>query len=287
MKMPAATIVGGHFHVRSRITSDEVTTRRPNPRSAARPCASPAYPAARWSSSHAGVQRLVLLPVGPQVGRIGPEADRQPRRVGDAQRGGLGDHRPYDVHAQHVGLDLHAQVVIGDTAVDLQHLKAHTGIGFHRVHHIAALVADRLQRRAGHVRVGVEPRQAHDRAAGIGSPVWGEQPGERRNEIHPAVVGDLAGQRFALRGAADDAQLVAQPLHRRAGHRYRTLKCVYGFGVPELVAHGGQQAVARIARSSRRCSAAGNCRCRRCFSPPRPPDTPARPSPRAGHRGHR
>ena len=47
-----------------------------------------------------------------------------------------------------------------------------------------------------------------------------------------------------MRGAADDAQLVAQPLHRRAGDRYRTLERVNGFGVPELVADRGQQAIA-------------------------------------------
>ena len=95
------------------------------------------------------------------------------------------------------------------------------------------------------MRVGVEPGQPDDRAAGIGPPVRREQPGERRHEVHAAVVVDLAGQRLALRGAADDAQLVAQPLHGRAGDGDRTLKRVNGFGVAELVAHRGQQAVLR------------------------------------------
>ena len=70
-------------------------------------------------------------------------------------------------------------------------------------------------------------------------------PGECGHEVHAAVVLDLAGQRLALRRAADDAQLVAQPLHGRTGDGDRTLKCVNGFGVTELIAHRGQQPVLR------------------------------------------
>ena len=49
---------------------------------------------------------------------------------------------------------------------------------------------------------------------------------------------------LAVGGPTDDAQLVAQPLHRRAGDRDRTLKGVNGFRVTELVAHRGQQTIA-------------------------------------------
>jgi len=43
----------------------------------------------------------------------------------------------------------------------------------HRVGDVAGLVADRLERRAGHVRVGVEARQPDDRPARIGWRVLG------------------------------------------------------------------------------------------------------------------
>ena len=62
------------------------------------------------------------------------------------------------------------------TAVDLEHTEVHTGVGLHRIDHIAALVADRLQRRPGHVRIELKrdsptiaPR-ASDRQYGANSP---------------------------------------------------------------------------------------------------------------------
>ena len=61
-----------------------------------------------------------------------------------------------------------------------------------------------------------------------GAPVGREQPGERRDEVDAAVVVDLAGQRLGLGGVVDDAELVAQPLDRRAGHGDRALQRVDG-----------------------------------------------------------
>ncbi len=146
----------------------EITRRRPSRGCAARPSASPrsrrrAAPRSTRASSACPPASWLRRSSG-----FSPEPDGQPGGVGRAQRGGL-RRRPglTDVDAEHVGLDLHAQVVGGDAAVDLQHLQVYAGVGLHRVDDVAALVADRLQRRAGHVRVGVEPRQAHDRAARV------------------------------------------------------------------------------------------------------------------------
>ena len=44
-----------------------------------------------------------------------------------------------------------------------------------------------------------------------------------------------------VRGAGDDPQLVAQPLHGRPGDGDRALQGVDGLGVTELVAERGQQ----------------------------------------------
>ena len=81
----------------------------------------------------------------------------------------------------------------------------------------------------------IAPR-ASDRQYGANRP---ENAG---HEVDAAVVLDLPGQRLALGGAGDDAELVAQPLDGRAGDRDRALQRVDRRGVAELVADRGQQA---------------------------------------------
>ena len=44
----------------------------------------------------------------------------EPREIRGAQRRGLGDARAHDGHAEHVGLELHQQIVRGRAAVDAQ-----------------------------------------------------------------------------------------------------------------------------------------------------------------------
>lgn len=70
-----------------------------------------------------------------------------------------------------------------------------------------------------------------------------EQPRERGYEVDAAVVGDLAGERLALRGARDDPELVAQPVHGRAGYRDGAFQGVHRFAFAELVADRGEQPV--------------------------------------------
>src|SRR5580692_43727 len=83
-----------------------------------------------------------LVPVGLQLAGVRPEPGGQAGRVGRTKGGGLGHHRTADRNAENVGLHLHAQVVRGDPAVDLQHLQVHAGILLHRLADVAALVAD-------------------------------------------------------------------------------------------------------------------------------------------------
>src|SRR5439155_8693799 len=191
------------------------------------------------------VPALGLVPVLAQfVGGL-PEADRETGRVRRAQGRGLGDHRPAHRYAEDVGLELHAQPVRGDAAVDLEHVEPDAGVGRHRLDDVAALVADRLQGGPGQVRVGVVPGQPDDRPPRVGPPVRCEQPRERRHEVHAAAVVDLPGQGLALRRAADDAELVAQPLYGRAGDGDGAFQRVHGGLVAEAVADRGEQAAGR------------------------------------------
>ena len=82
------------------------------------------------------------------------------------------------------------------------------------------------------------------------------RPGRRRRRHHEHVVGvgDAGGQRLDLFRALDDAQPVAQPLHRRAGHEHAAFQHVRRFpgagraGIWQAPAHGGQQVVGRAHR---------------------------------------
>src|SRR5205823_9555838 len=86
------------------------------------------------------------------------------------------------------------------------------------------------------------PCQSGDDATRDGAPVRREQAGERRYEVAAAVVLDLGGQLVDLRRAGDDAEVVAQPLHQRAGDRDRSLQRVHRLVLADAVAEGGQQA---------------------------------------------
>ena len=58
----------------------------------------------------------------------------------------------------------------------------------HHVEHVADLVGDRFQRRADDVVAVRVAGHADDRRPGVRRPVRRAQPGERRHEVHAAVV---------------------------------------------------------------------------------------------------
>ena len=138
--------------------------------------------------AHVGLPALVLGPALAQLVEIRPEADGQAGREGGAERRRLGhggaDHR----HAEHVGLELHEQLVGGHAAVDAQLGEGHAGDGVGGVDHLAGLPGRGLERRARDVaRAGVGG-QADDHAARVVAPVRGEQAGEGGHEVDAAVV---------------------------------------------------------------------------------------------------
>ncbi len=91
---------------------------------------------------------------------------------------------------------------------------------------------------------GVEARQAHQRSTRVRPPVRREQPREGWDEVDAGAVGHLPGQFLALCRAGDDAEVVSQPLHRRAGDRDRAFQRVHRILVTEPVTDRGEQAVA-------------------------------------------
>ena len=70
-----------------------------------------------------------------------------------------------------------------------------------------------------------------------------EQTRERRDDVDIAVVLDTLGEVLDLWRRADQVEVVAQPLHQRAGDGHRTLQCVDRLVVADLVADGGEQTV--------------------------------------------
>ena len=89
--------------------------------------------------------------------------------------------------------------------------------------------------------------------AGVGLPVRREQARERRHDVEPAVVVDRLGQLLHLRRGLNHVQVVAQPLHERAGDRDRALQRVDRRLIADLVADRRQQAVTSTARLRRWC----------------------------------
>jgi hypothetical protein len=156
------------------------------------------------------------------------------------------DNRPNDRHAEHVGLELHEQVVGDHSAVDLQLRQRDAGVGVDRIEHLASLEGGGLERGARDVALVHEARQADQRAPGIRPPVWREQAGECRHEIGAAVVVDARSEGLDLIRGTDEAEVVAQPLHEGARHGDRPLEGVVRRLIPQLVAEGREQPVLRV-----------------------------------------
>ena len=145
-----------------------------------------------------------------------PVPDGEAGEVACAHGRGLRDFGADDRRAENVRLELHHQVVPGGAAIDLEFGEADTGVAGHGLDDVHGLECDAFQGGAGDVGGGRAACQAADGAMGILVPVRGAHAGQRRDEIHPAVVRDGGGQRFHLGGGADDAESVAQPLDHAA-----------------------------------------------------------------------
>src|SRR5690625_4468122 len=99
-----------------------------------------------------------LPPISCQFGGSVPVAHGQSRGICRTQDRGLGNFGAYDGNAEHIGLDLHADTVVGDAAVHLEHIDIDARVGPHGFGHIATLVADGLQSRSHDMCARVETR---------------------------------------------------------------------------------------------------------------------------------
>ena len=125
-------------------------------------------------------------------------------------------------------------------------------VAAHGLEQVARLVADGLQRRARELVGAGGARQAEQRAARVGLPVGRAEADEGRHQIDVLRRIGRGGERAALRRRGDDAQAVAQPLHRRAGDEDGALQGVGALAV-ELIGDRGQQPVAARRPACRRC----------------------------------
>ena len=113
------------------------------------------------------------------------------------------------------------------------------------------------------------------------------RPGEGGDEVAAAVVVDRAGQRLDLGRRADQRDVVAEPLHERAGDRDRALERVGRRLVADATADRGQQAVGRLHRALAGVEEQEAARCRRCTWPRRARSTSGRRARPAGRRARR
>ena len=179
--------------------------------------------------------------------RLGAGIDAGPpsREERDAERRGLGDRRPIDRRVENVAQELHRPIARRHAAVDANDgieslARSREGVLAHRREQVAGLVADAFQRRARQFPPRGPARQADHDAARVAAPMGRAEPGEGGNEIDRLLRIGLGGEGAGFGRMGNDAEPVAQPLHRRAGGKNRPLQRIAAHAAP-LIGDGGQQ----------------------------------------------
>ena len=101
------------------------------------------------------------------------------------------------------------------------------GVTLHGADHVIGLIGQGFQRGTNQVCAVEASRQADDGTSGTLVPVGSAKARKGRNHITAVGVGHLRGILRALRRGGDHAQLVAQPLNRRAGDKHRAFQGVF------------------------------------------------------------
>ena len=128
----------------------------------------PRRPSARGArSTHArsvvGLNRRCSRHVARSCLLILPYARAEAGEERGAERGRLDELGARDLDAEHVGLELHQQIVRGGAAVDLEHAQRLARVALHRAQDVDVLQRDALERRARDVRLRRAAREAGDR----------------------------------------------------------------------------------------------------------------------------
>ena len=126
-------------------------------------------------------------------------------------------------HAENVGLELHQQLVVDHAAIHLERRELHARILLHGVQHFARLVGRGLQRRAADVAL------VHERVSPTIAPRASACQCGRTGRRTPARnrcrrCRRPAGRVFDVLCEVEDLQIVAQPLHQRAGDGNRAFQ---------------------------------------------------------------
>jgi hypothetical protein len=163
------------------------------------------------------------------------------RRDGDPQSRDILALRPDHRDAANIGLQLHQQIVPGQSAVHVQLSQRDAAVFVHGLQDVPRLEADRLEGRPDDVLLRREGRQAayyparsrqscrimgHKETytpSSIFAPIGGVQAGEGGDEVHVARVEHFLGQRLGvLVDVLQEAHVVPQPGQRRARHHDAT-----------------------------------------------------------------
>lgn len=135
-----------------------------------------------------------------------------------------------DVEASNLSEDLHDDVTVGHSTVDHEPLELGLGVKGHSLDDGTGLEGIRFQYGTGNVRrVGVlgetwsgkvKPKSAvveserltNESTSGTGVPVWGQQSGERSDEVQASGVLLLGGEGVHFMGLLDETHRVTKPL---------------------------------------------------------------------------
>ncbi len=109
------------------------------------------------------------------------------------------------------------------------------------VEHIARLIGRRFECGSRDVRACRVARQPCDDAASAVFPVRRIEAGERGHDVDIAVVRDAGRELLDVAALRDHAEVVAQPLHERAGNRNRSFERVVRRLLAELIRDRGHE----------------------------------------------
>src|SRR5437867_8488948 len=146
--------------------------------------------------------------------------------AGCPERGSFIDRRLHHRPVKDIGLKLHEQIVLHHASINSEQLKTRATVFLHCLDDLARLKRSCLQNRSREMALVRISCQSGNYAPRIMLPVRSVQPRKRRHEIHASIVLDGPRKCFDFRARADQAEVVAQPLHQRARDRDAAFKCV-------------------------------------------------------------
>ena len=126
------------------------------------------------------------------------------------------------------------------------------GIGRHRRDQVAGLVADRFERGAGDLGRPAFGGQPDQGGARLRRPMRRAEPGKTGHQVKALARVGARGEIAGFGRSRDDAEPIAQPLHRRTGDKDAAFEGIGGAAV-ESIGDRRQQTVMGAGRRARRC----------------------------------